>query len=685
MAEYVKSSDIGVSAAALDAELSKMEAETRVRIEATERFTQTDAYQSVLKSKYRRYHFYYAPPYGDQWPEDVAQRPGKIHATVNIVKPAVNIDARLQALLPRISLAPDGLTEEQRQGAEAAEKLMLGWLDLSGWDVWLATLTRVKSLYGKGIIKVFWNKQAKRPDARVVENPGNLRIGWGSSDFSVMDWALYEYSISLQEAAIRFPGAVITKNSDGRLHLQIMSSGSPSDPLNQKPNLKSPEALSRPLPYQPSDYESKQVAVWDYWYKKPDGKGGQAVCNAMFLGGALVTPAGEKSSIMEHSYLPDIPYIIISQDTEPGNPEGLSMVEDLIDLQVELNRAMAHWMQLVADEIDPAWVLEGENADSIPPGMVPKGGEVLAAGAGNTLRPLDKGVNIFPIAELVKSMWDHYHKISGLSEILYGQVPGAQTSGRAVAIQVEAAANRLDPRRRLLYSGLRELLVFWTIMTERVNPKMPVGVDQQTGKKLYAPVADIVAGYRRWKIVAPEITPRDLIENTQNELNKVQGNLSSLRTAMDAIGQDSPEAELDLIRQEKMDAQLNPAAVQAYTALLIQVQQLQQQQAAMQQQLSQLPLGAGPSSAGYPQPGPNGPVGGPPGGAVAQGQTAVNAVQQAQFAAQPTAVGPDQNQPPQPMTQAGSLPPAAGQPPGPQTTTLVRGGQALNQIAFKGR
>lgn len=674
MAEYNKSADVGANPE-LDAALSQMEAEARVAVEAHERFTQTDSYQSVLKSKYRRYHFYYAPPYGDQWPEDLAQRPGKIHATANIVKPAVNIDARIQALLPRISLAPDGLSEDQRQRAEAAEKLMLTWLDLSGWEVWMGTLTRAKSIYGKGIIKAFWNKEAKRPDARVVENPGNLRIGWGSSDFSVMDWALYEYSISPQEAMVRFPGTLITKNGeDGKLHLQIMVESNHADPLNQSSPMRSADNLSRPLPYQPSDYESKQVAVWDYWYKKPNGKGGFTVCNAMFIGGLLVKPAGQKVPLMEHAYLPDIPYIVIPQDTEPGNPEGLSLVEDLIDLQVELNRAMAHWMQLVADEIDPAWVLEGDNADSIPPGMVPKGGEVLAAGTGNKLRPLDKGVNIFPVAELVKSIWEHYHKISGLSEILYGQVPGAQTSGRAVAIQVEAAANRLDPRRRLLYAGLRELLVFWTIMAERVNPKMPVGVDEETNKTIYAGVKDIVAGYRRWKIVAPEITPRDLIENTQNELNKVQGNLSSLRSAMDAIGQDSPEAELDLIRQEKMDAQLNPASVQAYTALLIQMQQLQAQQQAMQQQLQQLPLGAGPGQGGYPQP-----PGGPPGGAVAQGETAVNAVQQAQFAAQPQAVAEDQNQP---MTQAGSPPPAAGQ--GPASTTLIRGGEALNQLAFRG-
>ena len=676
MADYTTAADVGASAE-LMAVLASLEAEATVTAQAHERYGQTDAYQGALKSKYHRFHFYYAPPVdGDQWPEDLAQRPGKIHITANIIKPAVDINARLQALLPRITHRPEGLSPKQRMGAEAAEKLMLEWLDVSGWDVWLGALTKSKGIYGKGILKVFWNKKEKRPDVRVIENPANLRIGWGSSDYSVMDWALYEYSISPQEAMIRFPGIAIGPSGDGK-HLAVMSGSNHNDPLNQKVGLGDPAAVARPIPYQPSDYEQKQVKVWDYWYKTPDGKGDFTVCNAMFVEGVLVCPAGQKSPVMHHKYLPDIPYIVIPEDAEPGNPAGLSLVEGLIDLQVELNRAMAHWMQLVADEVDPAWVAEGENADSIPPGTVPKAGEILAVG-NNKIHALEKGVNIFPIAELVSSIWEHYFKITGLSPIMFGEIPGAQTSGRAVAIQVEASANRLDPKRRLLYAGLRELLVFWAIMAERINPKFPVGIDDETGKVILGGVGDMVKGYRRWKIVAPEITPRDMMENTQNEINKIQAKLSSRETSMDQLGIDAPLEELQRIQGELMNAQLNPGEVQAYLSLFPIIQQMQAQQQQMQQMMGQMPQGAGPGMPGGVPPGGGQPPAGPPGGAVAQAQGALNVAQQAQYAAQPTAVGEDQNQP---MTQEGSPPPAAGQ--GPAVTTLIRGGSALNQIAFQ--
>ena len=50
-----------------------------------------------------------------------------------------------------------------------------------------------------------------------------------------------------------------------------------------------------------------------------------------------------------------------------------------------------------------------------------------------------------------------------------------------------------------------------------------------------------------------------------------------------------------------------------------------------------------------------------------------------QFAAQPTAVGEDQNQP---MTQAGSVPAAAGQGPA-QTGVLIRNGTVSNQQLYQ--
>jgi hypothetical protein len=626
--------------------LNKQLSDQEVALMARTRYSDSDPYQSRLISKYQRAHHFYAPLFGDQWPEDVAQRPGKIHITVNIVKAAVDVDARLQALLPRISLIPDTLAEGDRQRAEAAEKMMLGFLELSAWDVWLGDLTKSKCLYGKGILKPYWNKRDKRPDVIVIENPANLRVGWGSSDYRVIDWAIYEYLLSPIEAMSQFPGVNIQSTSDKRNPFIVAKGGlDHSDPLAQKlPPIPADKNLVRtPISRVRSEYEQSQVRVWDYWYKNRDG----VVCNATLIEGQIV------DGPTEHEELPDVPFIIIENDHEPGSPEGLSTAEAVFDIQVELNRAISHWAQLVADEIDPAWQLTGENADSVPGGIIPKGGEIIAAGAGNRIDAISKPVNQFPIQSLMQEFWSLYHKTTGLSEVVFGSMPSAGTSGRALAIQIESVANRMDPKRRRLYAGLKELIIFWTYMTEKVNPKIAtVGPD---GKPAKVGLGDLFQGLRRWKFVAPELTPRDVIENTTNEINKLNARTTSLRTAMDNLGVDSPEDELKLIQLERANPQLFPGDVQAYVAVMNMLQQMQQQKAQMDQAAQQLQA---PQEAA---------LAGGPGAAAAAGAAAA---QNQEFGMQPS-LTEDMNQagPAQPMTQEGGPAPAGSNP---TSTTLIR-------------
>jgi hypothetical protein len=220
-------------------------------------------------------------------------------------------------------------------------------------------------------------------------------------------------------------------------------------------------------------------------------------------------------------------------------------------------------------------------------------------------------------------------------------------------VQVEAAINRLDPRRRRLYAALRELLVFWSYMVEKINPKMDVAAPD--GSVQSVGVGDMIKGFRRWKIVAPEITPRDVLDATTNVANKVNAKLVALRTGMDELGVDAPERELDLIRAERSDPHLFPGDVNAYVAVVAALAQMQQQQAQMQQSLAAM-----------------------------QGQAQGQLQAQGQTASPQGFQGDNGASPPQPATGPGTPPPAAGQGP-IQGTTLIRaqangGAQTLNQL-----
>lgn len=557
--------------------------EREVELQARARFGALDSYQAQLTTKYERLRHFYAPLDQDQWPEDLRARPGMIHMTVNFVQAAVDIDSRLQSVLPRLSLESDSPDPQERKRAETAEKLMVRWLELTEWDVWLNDLCKVRSQLGKSVLHPFWNSDESRPDVTVIENPAMLRIGYGSSDYRVKDWAIFEFSLSPEEAMRRFPQIDIRPKSFGKGLAVQRTSTNHTDPIDQKgPVGPSNTVVSKLMgrltrEFQDSNYEGSHVAVWDYWFRK-DGQ----IYNAMLVEGVLAT------DVTPHPEMPDIPYIVVENDHVPGSPEGRSTSENIIDLQIEYNRALSHWAQLIADEIDPAWQVD--RADW-PAHRVPKGGQVLAAGDQNQIRPIEKAINQFPIQQLLQEMWQDFLRITGLTEIHFGQFPGAQSSGRALAVQMEAGANRIDPRRRRLYRALRELVMFWAHMAERLNPKVNI-TNPETGQEVNVGIGATFAGLKRWKIVAPDITPRDVAEHTMDVINKVNARLMSVLRGMEEIGIDNREDELERIRNERLDPQLFPGDVQAYISLQAAMQQMWITQQQMAQQIAAL-QGAG--------------------------------------------------------------------------------------------
>lgn len=583
----------------------------------------------VRANRYEKYHRFYAPPGGDQWPGDLTERPGKLHITANIIRRFVDTEARLLSIVPRITVSPMSEDEAIRRRAEATEKLFQRFLDVSHFENWYFTFNQTKALYGIGVLKPFWNEETNMPDVSVVEQPQNIMFGWGDSDFSTLDWTIYHYELSKLQAKLRYPDIPDEWLDPKKKYLTRMSdtgAGDHFDPLSQMGTSTGARTQT--------EYERNMVSVWDYWYIDNEG----AVQNAILVNGHIVEGPNA------HPEMPIIPYIPVEHDHEPGSPDGRGTAELLLDIQMGLNRAMSHNAQHVWDTTDAAYQLTGENAPMVvPPGLVPRPGEIVAPGPGARIEEIRGGVNNFPFDALINNYLNAAFLISGLSEALFGTVTGAQTSARAIAVQLESSINSLDPKRRRSYSGLVTLMRFWHFMLSHKNPTMD-------GLK----VKEVIADLNRWKIVAPEITPRDVIEHTQNVINKVNAKLVSLETAMDEVGVENPLSEIEKVKQERADAQLFPGDAQAIAAVLATLQALGMQQQAQ--------------------------------AAAAQGQNAQAAAQQDMQEAQPTFFE-DQNQV---ATGAGSAPPTgAPSPIGGELQPLVReqGGESnpMSQLVLPRR
>lgn len=536
------------------ADLSDLIGNAQIEKKAMERFSGGYPDASLRRSRYEKYQKYYAPPGGDQWPEDRAERPGKLHLTTNIVRRFVDTEARLLSIVPRITIPAQSTDQEIRRRAEATEKLFDRYLSASRFEEWLFTFNQTKSLYGLGVLKPYWNDDTKMPDVAVVEQPQNMMFGWGDSDFTTLDWAIYHYEISALQAKLRYPDAPAAwfevSKKRGNL-MSVLGGRDHADPLQTI----STSTGSRTQ----TQYERDMLTVWDYWYVDDEG----VVQNAILVNGHVV------EGPFAHTEMPSIPYIPVENDHEPGNPDGRGTAELLLDIQMGLNRAITHYAQHVWDTTDPAFQLTGQDAPmTVPPGLVPRAGEIVAPGPGARIEEIRSGVNNFPFDALINNYMNLAYKVTGMSEILFGSASG-ETSARALAIQLESSINSLDPKRRRTYSGLSTLLSFWHFMAERKNPT----VDN-------VPVKQVIQGLNRWKIVAPEITPRDSIEHATNVANKVNAKLMSLESAMDEVGVENPLEEIDKIMAERSNAMLFPGDAQAIAAVTATLQAIGMQQQA---------------------------------------------------------------------------------------------------------
>lgn len=611
---------------------------TDIELMARKRFSGGRPDSDSRRNRYEHYHRWYAPPGGDQWPEDLLERPEKIHITANIVKRFCDTEARLLSIMPRITIETPAAKEDAKR-SEVAEKAVNRYLVDSGIKHWYFVLEQSKSIYGMGVLKPFWNTETKQPDVVVVEQPQNIMFGWGDSDYNTLDWAIYHYGISPLQAKIRYPDApeICFKPNYSTPAQNLQGTFADHyDPLNSMPTTLGSRVTT--------NYEHDQVQVWDYWYL--DEKG--VVTNCTLLNGYLV------DGPHQHEEMPALPYIPIEHDHEPGSPEGRGTAELLIDIQDGLNRAMSHYAQYVWDNSDPAYQLVGEGAtNTVPDGLVPRPGEIVAPGQNTRIELINMGVNNFPFDALVNTYWNMAHRLTGLSEILFGAPAGGDATGRATIMQIESSINAIEPKRDRSYEGLRTLLSFWHFMLMKKNPVLLEGDEE----KPYVKAKDVFDGLNNWRIIAPEITPRNIREHTQNIIDKMNARIMSTRTAMAETGIENPMEELDIIREEATDAHLYPERAQAIAAVAATMQALAMQEAQM-------------AAAQNPQ------------GAAQEGQADQEMAMAQRQQAQPT-LAEDQNQI---AAGANGIPPGDASPIGGQFRPIVRqspgadGPQSMSEI-----
>jgi hypothetical protein len=505
----------------------------------------------------------------DHWPEDPNRRiVGKAHISVNVHPTYVDVPAALQSVIPIENVVPPESNPEAKAVASAVERLYFVWKDEDQFETKAHKMATVKSLYGKAFGKVVWDETLERPTMSLVEQPRNLWCGYGSNDYTKLEWACYSYFITPMQAVEDYGLDVETREHDGGSFEESYRYVYVQSTINHQAN--DPQVLSNREWLQTPQWGMLQVN--DYWFRQPKGPIKRGKRTAMETRNIITVGNYVVKDEVHSEYDGLLPYVPVFNTFIPGVPEGRPDLYDVEHLLREKDERVSAGGTMVSKLTGKQfWQLTGpESPDRVPTGLKPEADKVVAPGAGNRIEAITPWMPEFQLEQYLARIDRELQDVSGLNDLLRGLAPSqVLSSGKAINALVANYEARITLRRQMFYQ--------WRIDTWGI-------VKTVWGNKV-GMLKDILENAGKLVVKSPSLTPRDDLEQATLAMNLMNAKVWSLARAMDSTGVEDPEDEQNDVRKERQDAALFPADVQAQAALMAMMQQMQmqQQQAAAQQ------------------------------------------------------------------------------------------------------
>jgi hypothetical protein len=389
------------------------------------------------------------------------------------------------------------------QAAIVAEALLYQVYDDNDLDqVDLACATNAAVL-GDGVYKVFWDAATRR--IRVVSvDPFGFFATWRPDDLATLQQVDLVYSLPAAAAAALDgapPADGAASRGAGARRFPLLAWLGGGGRAAERTALADPAAA---------------VTVVETWTERGF---------RLAVDGRVVRDGPNPYGVIPFVHVPNLP--------APNEFWGRSDLVDVIPLNRELNERMSDQADVIRYHADPPVVFRGvEDHDAITVGP----GSVWDL-------PRDADVKLLEWHGQPVAVQDHINQVlRALYETSETPRTAFGDSGRVlsgVALETEL--------RPLIQKTLRKR-VLWTAALRR-RARLVWRVAEAVG--LAPPGA--FAGLRP-RIVWPSMMPQDDTQDVRNNVALVAAGLRSRRTALDALGTESPEAELARIAAERAGA-----------------------------------------------------------------------------------------------------------------------------------
>lgn len=513
-----------------------------------------------------------------------ARVPGKAHVSLNVYPVYVDTPAALQSVEPIENMVAGGVEEADRLIAAMVERLYVSWKKTVDFELFFHQACLVKGLYGRTAAKVYWDDDANHPRVELVDQPKNLYLGWRDSNYKMLEWALYCYQIT--------PATAL---EDWGLYVEGYEEKDTNGVPRTYPYVVHPAVAANVYGSTWTQNQTNadlRVEVYDYWYRRP-AKGAKVrfgkptkfeTWNAIFVGNVLV--ANKRHA----EYKGKMPYIPLFNTYIPGMADGRPELYDIEQLVREKDERVSGNAQLIDRAIQgQMWQLTGAEAPlDVPTGLRPTPNNIIGPGPGNRIEAITPWMPEFQLESFLSRLDRELNDVSGLNDLLRGMAPAqVLSSGKAIASLTANYEMRIRMKRDIVYVWRRDV---WEMAEMIWSVKSPQ-------------LKDILSGKAVLDIEAPSLTPRDDLETLNLAMTAKEGKLWSMQRAMDKVGVDDPETEMNMIRANQTDATLNPAAVQVMVTLMATLQQLGMQMSQLQAQAQQQGMTGPPGGAPSPEAG----------------------------------------------------------------------------------
>jgi Phage portal protein, SPP1 Gp6-like len=611
--------------------------------------TAWSGHQASLRGRHASYLKAFSPLFEprigehDQWPEGFRpEDEGHTRSSYNIIRAGVETWTGLEAAeFPNvhwqeayIPVPAPSMQEQENVGrqreyrankaveqhlATTREQVLMLQIRKSKLPRHFYRLTRKKNIYGQAWLRSLPDKKGHKFTITTDIDPSTVYPVWSNyGDSRHLDAVLVATRRSAASANDQYPGSVeLDKNG-----ITAADSG-----------------YYRPSQGYGADADRAYVWVEDYWRVDTEGS---RVLNAVRVNGKIAHSE-------EYPGWEAVPYFVLAHEDERDNT-NFSDVATLMPFQDGLNKMLSQQQDIIYRDSRPRFKFRGDADRQIEFGD----DESISLDPDEDYEQVQVNINTFPTQQHGQQLTALKRIATGIPAVAEGEIQAAQNSGRALSTAWRATATRMVPRIFSASELLDSLIGFWLDRMEQYG--------WDSAKELYS-------GDRDFEWDFPNKEPRDFLEVTQDALNRLNGGLWDLKTAMENSGEDSPDERIEAVRADYMDAVLHPEKAQSQILLrrLVQQVEIEAKNAGIQQAQALASLAQ--------------PAGGAPSAGTPDQQA--GAATQARTQAAQQSAPPGQPGVPAPATQAGQ----AGNASGAQTkwSSLSQdGGPAMNRIISQG-